>query len=185
MTLLIRPARSADLPLLCRLRIRRTGWLAARGHDQWTAAGRGLPIERFAVAVGRSVDRGHTWVAEVGGEIAGTITVDRRADADLWTAAELADAVIVHFLIVDPGHAGHRIGDRLLAHAAARARAQDRAWVRLDAWTTNTALHDYYLRAGFRLARIAPAGPSAALFERGVHTWPHHLPAVSRPRPRR
>ncbi|WP_084523084.1 GNAT family N-acetyltransferase [Nocardia inohanensis] len=175
MTPHVRPARLADLGTITRFRLQRTHWLAARGSDQWTRAGRGLPIELFARAVTRSVRDGETWIAEVNGEPAGTITVNDRADQGLWSPAELADAVIVHFMIVDLRFAGNRIGQTLLAHAGAVAREKHRDWVRLDAWTTNTALHEYYRRAGFRLARIAgpdATGPSTALFERRTDSWP-------------
>ncbi|WP_245718236.1 GNAT family N-acetyltransferase [Nocardia miyunensis] len=128
--------------------------------------------------VGRAVHAGETWIAEDRGESVGTITVNDRADEGLWTPCETAEAVIVHYMIVDLRFAGNRIGSQMLAHAAALARARHRTWVRLDAWTTNTDLHDYYLRAGFRLARLAgpeASGPSTALFERRADSW---LPAV-------
>ncbi|MFD4442721.1 GNAT family N-acetyltransferase [Nocardia sp. NPDC058519] len=181
MTVRLRPATLGDLPLICRLRVQRTSWLTARGSDQWTVAGRGRPIEIFAGAVGRALDRGETWIAEVDGEPAGTITVNHRADQGLWSAWELAESVIVHFMIVDLRFAGRRVGDHLLAHAAALADDEHRLWVRLDAWTTNTELHDYYRRAGFALARVAgpvATGPSKALFERQTRTWPPRLPST-------
>ncbi|MFF0491321.1 GNAT family N-acetyltransferase [Nocardia sp. NPDC003482] len=166
----------ADLGTICRLRLQRTAWLAERGSDQWTRQGRGLPIERFARQVGRAVRAGETWMAEVDGEPAGTVTINDRADEGLWAPGELADAVIVHYMIVDVAHSGHGVGSALLSHAAAQARATHRTWVRLDAWTTNTDLHAYYHRAGFRLARIAGPeadGPSTALFERRADAWLH------------
>ncbi|MEU4415099.1 MULTISPECIES: GNAT family N-acetyltransferase [Nocardia] len=179
MTVRLRPATLGDLPLICRLRVQRTSWLTARGSDQWTVAGRGRPIEIFAGAVGRALDRGETWVAEVDGEPAGTITVNHRADPGLWSAWELAESVIVHCMITDLRFAGLRVGDHMLAHAAALAEEEQRPWVRLDAWTTNTGLHDYYRRAGFVLTRVAgpvATGPSRALFERQTATWPSRLP---------
>lgn len=175
MTLRIRQAHPADLGTICRLRLQRTAWLAAKGSDQWQRQHRGLPIDRFAHAVAGSVAAGETWMVEVDGKPAGTITVNECADPGLWSASELADAVIVHYMIVDRRFAGHRVGRVLLAHAAALARSRYRTWVRLDAWTTNADLHRYYRRSGFRLARIAdPAssGPSAALFERRADSWP-------------
>lgn len=182
MTPHLRPARSTDLGTITRLRLQRTHWLAARGSDQWTRAGRGLPIELFTRSVARSVRDNETWIAEVGGQPAGTITVNDRADEFLWSPGELADAVIVHFMIVDLRFAGHRIGESLLAHAAHLARLERRTWVRLDAWTTNPGLHAYYRRAGFRLARIAgpeATGPSRALFERRAASWsPACAPAL-------
>lgn len=174
MTVGIRPAVLGDLALICRLRVQRTAWLTARGSDQWTPAGRGRPIEIFAGAVGRGIDAGETWIAEVEGEPAGTITIDLRSDPGLWTPWELADAVIVHFMIVDLRFAGRRVGDRLLAHAACQAKRLGRTWVRLDAWTTNEGLHDYYRRAGFTLTRFAgplATGPSCALFQRRAASW--------------
>ncbi|MFI9506359.1 GNAT family N-acetyltransferase [Nocardia sp. NPDC052566] len=174
MTTVLRQATFGDLGLICRLRVQRTAWLTARGSDQWTVAGRGLPIEIFARTVGRSLDAGETWIAEVDGGPAGTITVNERADPGLWSPWELTDAVIVHFMIVDLRFAGQRVGHRMLEHAGMLAHLHHRAWVRLDAWTTNTDLHDYYHRAGFQLARIAgplTSGPSRALFERRTDTW--------------
>ncbi|WP_024800360.1 GNAT family N-acetyltransferase [Nocardia sp. BMG51109] len=174
MTTRIRRAQPADLGTICRLRLQRTGWLAARGSDQWTREGRGLPIESFARAVDHAMRAGETWIAEVDGEAAGTITVNERADDGLWSPGELADAVIVHYMIVDLRFAGLHVGTTLLAHAAALARSRRRTWVRLDAWTTNAELHAYYRGAGFHLARIAGpevSGPSAALFERRAESW--------------
>ncbi|MET8775692.1 GNAT family N-acetyltransferase [Nocardia sp. NPDC050713] len=174
MTTVFRQADIGDLGMICRLRVQRTAWLTARGSDQWTIAGRGLPIEIFARGVGRSLDAGETWIAEVDGEPAATITVNDRADPGLWSQWELADAVVVHFMIVDLRFAGQRLGHRMLAHAGQLARERDRDWVRLDAWTTNADLHDYYRRAGFHMARIAgpiARGPSRALFERRTDSW--------------
>ncbi|MEC3954992.1 GNAT family N-acetyltransferase [Nocardia sp. CDC153] len=176
MTPHLRPACLADLGTITRFRLQRTSWLAARGSDQWTRAGRGLPIETFVRSVAHAVRNGETWIAEIDGEAAGTITVNDRADENLWSPGELADAVIIHYMIVDLRFAGNRIGESLLAHAAHLARLEHRSWVRLDAWTTNEDLHAYYRRSGFRLSRIAgpeATGPSRALFERRTATWPH------------
>lgn len=174
MTVQIRPAVPGDLDLICRLRLQRCSWLAARGSDQWSPAASGLPIDYFARAVRRAVAAGETWIGEVNSAPAGTITVNDRADTGLWTPAEIADSLIVHYLIVDLGYAGSGIGRRLLAHAGALALAHGRNWVRLDAWTTNTDLHTYYRRAGFRMVRVADPNspsPSCALFERHVDSW--------------
>ncbi|WP_280458245.1 GNAT family N-acetyltransferase [Nocardia carnea] len=175
MTVQIRPAAPDDLNLICRLRLQRASWLAARGSDQWSTEAAGLSIDYFARVVERALTAGETWIAEVNGDPAGTITVNDRADKQLWTDSELADSLIVHYLIVDLRYAGHGLGSRLLAHAATVTRVRGRHWVRLDAWTTNSELHAYYRRAGFRLARIAGPdrrSPSCALFERHIDSWP-------------
>src|SRR5262249_60604842 len=43
-------------------------------------------------------------------------------------------------------------------------------WVRVDVWTTNTKLHDYYLDQGFEECGHSPIRdyPSAALFQKSV-----------------
>lgn len=174
MTVQIRPAVPDDLDLICRLRLQRSSWLAARGSDQWSTAASGLPIDYFARAVARAVAAGETWIAEVNSAPTGTITVNNCADKGLWTPTEIADSLIVHYLIVDLSWSGSGIGRRLLAHAAELARTHGRSWVRLDAWTTNTDLHIYYRRAGFRMVRVADPtspSPSCALFERHVDSW--------------
>ncbi|WP_245720019.1 GNAT family N-acetyltransferase [Nocardia uniformis] len=147
-----------------------------------------MPIEIFARSVSQSIGNGETWIAEIGGESAGTITVNDRADEGLWSPGELADAVIVHFAIVNLRFAGQRVGQALLAHAASVARERHRRWVRLDAWTTNDGLHNYYQRTGFRFVRVAgpeATGPSTALFERPTASWvprgPMQVPALSYP----
>ncbi|GAB2669732.1 GNAT family N-acetyltransferase [Nocardia goodfellowii] len=185
MNIVIRPAHFGDLAAICRLRLQRTAWLTARGSDQWSVAGRGKPIETFAHAVERSLAAGETWIADVDGETAGTITVDHHADPNLWSPWELDDAVIVHYMIVDLRFAGHGIGRHLLEHAGWLAFQQDRNWVRLDAWTTNAELHDYYRRSGFHLTRIAgpiATGPSRALFERRTESW-NFAPRTRQPEP--
>lgn len=184
MTVQIRPADLDDLYLIRRLRLQRSSWLAARGSDQWSTEAFGQSIDCFARAVARSVAAWETWIAEVNGEPAGTITVNGRADRELWTGTELADALIVHYLIVDLRFAGAGVGRQLLAHAAALARAHGRNWVRLDAWTANTELHAYYRRAGFRLVRVADPNdpsPSCALFERHVDDWLLEAPTLGIP----
>lgn len=175
MTVQIRPAALDDLNLICLLRLQRASWLAARGSDQWSTDASGLSIDYFAQAVGRALTGGETWIAEVDGAPAGTITVNDRADEQLWTATELADSLIVHYLIVDLRFAGLGVGRQLLTHAAALTRARGRHWVRLDAWTTNSDLHAYYRQAGFQLVRVAgpdSRSPSCALFERHIDSWP-------------
>jgi hypothetical protein len=62
----------------------------------------------------------------------------------------------------------HRnLGADILDWASDQVRLAGRKFLRLDAWTNNVALHDYYMRLGFRLVRIvdSPSG-SGALFER-------------------
>jgi hypothetical protein len=50
-------------------------------------------------------------------------------------------------------------------------------WLRIDVWTTNIALHNYYEKRGFRFCRISPLQqkkyPSAALFQKPTSEVDH------------
>ena len=79
-------------------------------------------------------------------------------------------ATYIHRLVVSRRYAGDRLGADLLTWAGAQAAQHYGArWIRLDAWTTNTALHTYYTGQGFEFVRYsAPANPSGALFQRAI-----------------
>ncbi len=44
-------------------------------------------------------------------------------------------------------------------------------WLRLDAWTTNPRLHDYYLGAGFQHVRTIESRVSGACFQRPTQPY--------------
>src|SRR5690606_38155978 len=117
---------------------------------------------------------GQTYMATTrDGRVLGTIAIDFQATPGLWTAEELATAVMVHRLIVSVDAAGQGVGAALLAHADRIAVQNGREWVRLDAWTTNAELHQLHVRFGFTHVRTvtgAATRSAAALFERRVGT---------------
>lgn len=87
---------------------------------------------------------------------AATITLDRDADARLWTPEEIAEpALYVHKLAVDRAYAGTGLGSALLDWAGEQAVQQGAKWLRLDAWSTNLRLQAYYLEHGFTHVRTA------------------------------
>ncbi len=107
-------------------------------------------------------------VASPGPVAVGTMVLRDTHPADLWHPADdPGSALYLHHLAVDRAFAGQRVGAWLLDQAAAEARLLGKRFLRLDAWTTNTRLHDYYRGQGFRLVRIAD-DTSGALFERPV-----------------
>lgn len=163
----IRTALPADIPTIVAWRKQTAAWLANQGSDQWSVAG--LPDEEFRSRVWTSVESGETWMAEMGGQTVGTAAIDQWSDTELWTRDELRGAMIIHRMIVPREYAGYRVGEYLLDHADRLALRNHRSWLRLDAWTTNRALHDYYLRQGFRHVRDVPGKVSGALFERSVN----------------
>jgi len=112
-------------------------------------------------------------MVEDDGALAGTITYRERGTDYLWTPDELGDpAVYVSRLIVGRAHAGQGIGAALIDWAAERAvREWGANWIRVDVWTTNAGLHEYYKNQGFTHLRTKQVAteweyPSAALFQK-------------------
>lgn len=105
--------------------------------------------------------------------LAGTITCRDKGNPRLWTTSESRDrAAYVSRLIVSRQHAGRGIGAALIDWAGLRSCEQ---WcansIRVDLWTTNLALHEYYKQQGFAHLRTLEFPdpwdyPSAALFQK-------------------
>ncbi|PWK72371.1 Acetyltransferase (GNAT) family protein [Streptomyces sp. CG 926] len=94
-----------------------------------------------------------------GDETAATITLTRDVEAGLWSGEELAEpSTFVNKLTVARAHGGSNLGGRLLDWAGDRAHRSGASWLRLDAWTTNFALQNYYLRYGFEYVRTVTEG---------------------------
>ena len=143
-------------------------WLASKGLDQWQ-----YPIKMHNVY--RAIETGTCWLVEPShGPAIATVTLDAHADPSLWRSDEQPDlAFYVHRLVVRRSEAHHHLGADILDWASDQVRTADRKFLRLDAWTNNVALHDYYQHLGFRLVRIVdhPSG-SGALFERDAWLAP-------------
>lgn len=169
-------AGDQDIQLLLDFRNEAARWLATRGSDQWQ---RPWPSPSGLVAAVRSdITRGSAWILRDGERPAATITVDDAPNPGLWTADEATEpALYAHKLIVRRVYAGQGIGAELIDWAGTRASNLQRRWLRLDAWTTNTSLQDYYRLLGFQHVRTVHRddNPSGALFQR---------PAARQPTPR-
>ena len=161
----IRQATPADIPSVVDLWNEAQNWLASKGLDQWQ-----YPIKMHNIY--RAVEGGSCWLVEPasGGPAIATITLDATADPSLWRPEEQPDqALYVHRLVVRRSEAHRNLGADILDWASEQVRRAGRKFLRLDAWTNNVALHDYYRRLDFRLVRlvVVPSG-SGALFERAV-----------------
>ena len=146
------------------------GWLRGKGTDQWAQ-----PWPDRATRDGRvrrGLRDGNTWIAEADGRPIATITYRPHGNQKLWTPQEdRTPAVYLSRLIVTRSAAGLDVGAAMIDWAAARAvRDWNAQWIRIDVWTTNVALHNYYEKRGFRHLRIAQCQaedyPSAALFQK-------------------
>ena len=171
------PAESSHVRRLVRETV---AWLrTSKDTDQWRepwpdAAGH---HERIL----NDLFKGKTWLAWDGSSAVATITVDTEeplilTGQPLWPAHRRDEAALyVRRVIVSRRYAGQGLGAALLDWAADVARRDHGAsLIRVDVWTTNTALHAYYERQGFtpctdQDARDLADYPSQALFEREVN----------------
>nr|WP_203593384.1 GNAT family N-acetyltransferase [Streptomyces sp. SID9124] len=127
-------------------------WLRTLGTDQWS---RPYPADRLLA----TIEAGTVYMIRDAEVTAGTITLTTEAEDGLWTAEELAEpALFINKLTVARTYAGHDIGGRILDWAADRAYGAGAAYLRLDAWTTNRGLQNYYLRHSFRHVRTVTEG---------------------------
>lgn len=171
MTLLIRQAKPEDLPRLTELFDEAVEWLGQLGHDQWQYGTEGR--KRVIQQIELDITAGTVWVAVVNAhgknEIVATITLDERADPELWAGCDDNDnALYAHRMIVARSMKGKSIGSALLDWAGRKAEANGKQWLRLDAWARNHDLHRYYRREGFshlKTTHFSHRG-SGALFQR-------------------
>ncbi|WP_062207528.1 GNAT family N-acetyltransferase [Streptomyces sp. NBRC 109706] len=151
--MIVRYATPDDLGTLLDFRREASQWLSAQGIDQWRKP---YPPDLMLA----SIKQGNVFLFDVDGQAVATVTLD---DEDLepgaWTDVELAEpALYVHKLTVRRERAGRQLGSLILDWADDRAARTGARWLRLDAWTTNTKLHAYYLEQGFQHVRTVTEG---------------------------
>jgi len=151
-------------------------WLRGKDTDQWSVPWRGP--EGRDQRVQRDIADGDTWITWDGDLAVATITVGDEVPLvapgiPVWPPCALTEkAIYVHRVIVRRSYAGLGLGAALLDWATEFGlRTLGTPLLRIDVWTDNRALHDYYLRQGFtfieiRSAEDLPDYPSRALFER-------------------
>ncbi|MET8506033.1 GNAT family N-acetyltransferase [Streptomyces sp. NPDC004787] len=150
--MIIERATSRDLPLLLAFREEAASWLTAMGSDQWQ---RPYPADRLLA----TIQAGVVYMVRDGDATAATITLTPEAEDGLWTARELQEpSMFINKLTVARTHAGQDLGGRLLDWAGDRAYRSGALWLRLDAWTTNRKLQEYYLQHGFNHVRTVTDG---------------------------
>jgi hypothetical protein len=162
-----------DMKTIIDLIDRTAKWLGTKDTNQWAKPWPSEPARDARVS--RGIRTGRTWVVEDGGELAATVTYRQNGNQKLWTAEEQRDpAVYVSRLIVSREWAGDRIGAALIDWAGSQAlKAWEAQWIRVDVWTTNITLHNYYKERYFRPVRVCEfedpdSYPSAALFQKPI-----------------
>ncbi|MFD8231140.1 GNAT family N-acetyltransferase [Streptomyces sp. NPDC059696] len=128
------------------------GWLSGLGTDQWQ---RPYPAARLL----ETIHAGTVFMVLDADETVATVTLTSDGEDGLWTRQELSEpSLFISKLSVARSHAGRNVGGRLLDWAGDRARRAGARWLRLDAWTTNNRLQQYYLSQGFRHVRTVLEG---------------------------
>lgn len=146
------PAQPNDVSKLLTFREEAAAWLSQLGTDQWQ---RPYPADKLL----ETIQAGTVFMVQDSDTTAATITVTLEAEAGLWTDEELREpSVFINKLTVARTHAGQNVGGRLLDWAGDRAFRLGAKWLRLDAWTTNSRLQEYYLRQGFKHVRTMLEG---------------------------
>jgi GNAT superfamily N-acetyltransferase len=150
-------------------------WLRCyKETDQWAKP---WPDEEQRDARVRSgLEAGKTWIVWDGEMPAATITTATRANPAVWSGpgclCDLSESsVFVHRLITARNYSGWGLGAELINWAGLQAHREYAArWVRIDVWTTNEALHNYYQKRGFAPCGCCPDPdyPSGALFQKPV-----------------
>lgn len=168
-------ASEDDLEEIVDLRRESVHWLRTQGTDQWAALWPTAEAQRARLLT--SIKSDETWIVRDGLELVATFAVDRYSDPRLWTSQEQAEpALYVHRLIVRRGYAGIGLGREIYQWIAAWGRRHGYGWLRVDVWTTNTRLQQYYREAGFQHVRTVQVRsestgaeyPSGALFQRST-----------------
>jgi GNAT superfamily N-acetyltransferase len=165
----ILPATVSDFQDLAYLRDQAAAWLNGLGFtDQWQKPWPSPQGERQRTLA--SIEKGEAWIVRDGPLAIATFALDAFADPRLWTESEQAErALYIHRLTVNRDYAGIGLGARIMNLIEAWAAAHGYSWLRVDVWTTNTQLHDYYHRLKFVQVRIVSGDyPSGALFQRKV-----------------
>ncbi|MEU8228224.1 GNAT family N-acetyltransferase [Actinoplanes sp. NPDC048967] len=146
-------------------------WLPTKGTDQWAKPWPSLAERDERIRQGLETES--TWMVWDGATAVATITSFRHGSTLLWTAEERRlPAVYLNRVCINRDYAGQGIGARLIDWASGKAAAEYGAQVsRIDVWSTNFKLHDYYRGIGFRFLRRVDDSldyPSGALFERPI-----------------
>jgi GNAT superfamily N-acetyltransferase len=154
----VRRARTEEIETVLDVLADAAAWTRARGIEQWP--------ERFPRDwVMPAVERGETWLAEVGGEIVGSLVV--QWDDPIFWSGYPTDAGYLHRLAVRRHGSG--LGDSLRRWAESHAAAAGKPFMRLDCVAANGPLRAYYERAGYEHVGDVLVGRfTQSRYEKGV-----------------
>lgn len=177
----IRIARPDELRVVLGLIDQAADWLRAeKNTTQWARPWPSLD-DREKRVYESLLDR-ETWLLFDEERPIGTVTLRLIGHEELWTAAEReTEAVYLHRLVIHRDYAGAGLGAELIDWAGRKGASRQRnaELIRIDVWTDNGELHDYYRRQGFQdvgTRTTSDNTPSGALFEKPIAPAPPALP---------
>lgn len=71
-------------------------------------------------------------------------------DPFIWQDKDQNDAIYLHRIVTNPNFKGQRLFKKLLTWAIQYAKQNNRKYLRMDTWSHNHQLIDYYKSFGFR-----------------------------------
>ncbi len=203
--LYVRRARLSDLPVINGMISDAKARLRQLGTDQWSTDWVDKKGRKRTDRVINSIIEGKTWICvlvlltQALPKVVpvATVTIEETTDPVLWhdLVTEEEAAVCLHRLVTAEGFSGLHIGSSLIDWAGKRGmREYSARSIRIDVWTTNEALHNYYEKQGFEPCGLAPESdcPARARFQRPTSfqkgdgpaivelTAPYEAPQVSR-----
>lgn len=173
----LRLAGPGDLHNVCTLASEASYWLrTSKDTDQWARPWPSLEARDRRIRAG--LKNGKTWIVWDHDIPVATVTVAIRPNLAVWSASSREcdpsePAVYAHRLITARDYAGQGIGAELIDWVGLRGHRQYGAnWIRIDVWSSNLALHDYYRGQGFSRCGTCtdPDYPSGALFQKPIST---------------
>jgi len=155
-------------------------WLRTKKNTTQWARPWPNPVDRRK-RVHEALKNGETWLLFDRARPIGTVSIRLTGHEDLWTAEEReTKAVYLHRLVIHRDYAGMALGAELIEWAGRKGASQQSGaeLIRIDVWTDNAELHDYYRRQGFKDVGIRTTSdntPSGALFQKplGIGTAMH------------
>jgi GNAT superfamily N-acetyltransferase len=175
----LRRADLADADVVRGLAREATKWLQGKNTDQWATPW--PDPQRKDERLQEDLAAGRTWIVWDDDIGVGTVTINTQVPVDyeqnhVWPDNRQTEtALYVRRMIVRRSHAGLGLGAGLLDWATDVAKRElSTTLLRIDVWTTNHRLHDYYRHQGFTLCEFRdpaalPDYPARALFERRIN----------------
>lgn len=152
MQISIRQASTSDTRKVSAVLLEAAEWLKVSGMPMWRGA------ELSEEKISNDVNDGLFFLAEVSGELAGTIKFQLE-DPMFWPDCALGESCYAHRLAVRRSFSGGTVSNALLHWAVERTKDLNRSYLRLDCEASRTKLRVVYEKFGFKHHSDRTVGP--------------------------